>query len=70
MNARKSTRKFEIFGGEELTAHLSLPLAEVWDELQPQAEQLTVLAGANRPRLGTLSGSAHAVWQFRTPPGF
>ena len=43
--ARKSTRKFEILGRKEVAMRLPLPLVEVWEELQPEVEQLTGLAG-------------------------
>jgi transposase-like protein len=43
--AKKSTRKFEVLGGKEVAMRLPLPLVEVWEELQPEVEQLTGLAG-------------------------
>ena len=43
--ARKSTRKFEIPGRKELAVSVPLPLVEVWEELQPEVERLTGLAG-------------------------
>ena len=43
--ARKSTRKFEMLGKKELAMTVPLPLVEVWEELQPQVEQLTGMAG-------------------------
>ena len=43
--AQKSTKKFEVLGRKELAVRLPLPLVEVWEELQPQVEQLTGLAG-------------------------
>ena len=42
--ARKS-RKFEVVGGRELVVRLPLPLAEVWEELQAEVEQLVGEAG-------------------------
>ena len=43
--ARKSTRKFEVVGDGPLAGGLPLPLVELWEELQPQVEYLTGLAG-------------------------
>ncbi len=43
--ARKSTKKFEVLGKRELAVSLPLPLVEVWEELQPQVEYLTGMAG-------------------------
>jgi len=43
--AKKSTKKFEVVGRKELAVSVPLPLVEVWEELQPQVEQLTGLAG-------------------------
>jgi transposase-like protein len=43
--ARKSTKKFEVLGRKELAVDLPLPLVEVWEELQPEVEHLTGLAG-------------------------
>ena len=43
--ARKSTKKFEVLGKKGLTVDLPLPLVEVWEELQPEVEHLTGLAG-------------------------
>ncbi len=42
---RKSTKKFEVLGRKELAVHVPLPLLEVWEELQPEVEHLTGLAG-------------------------
>jgi len=42
---KKSNRKFEVLGAKRLAMHLPLPLVEVWEELQPQVEHLTGLAG-------------------------
>jgi putative transposase len=42
---KKSNRKFEVLGARQLAMHLPLPLVEVWEELQPQVEHLTGLAG-------------------------
>ena len=44
-SAKKSNRKFEVVGEKQMAVHLPLPLVEVWEELQPQVEQLTGLAG-------------------------
>ncbi len=44
-SAKKSTKKFEFVGDRQLAVHLPLPLVEVWEELQPQVEHLTGLAG-------------------------
>lgn len=41
---RKFNRKFEVVRGQELMVRVPLPLAEVWGEMQPQAEELTGLA--------------------------
>ena len=41
----KSKHNFEVVGRKELAVHLPLPLVEVWEELQPQVEQLAGLAG-------------------------
>jgi transposase-like protein len=43
--AKKSTKKFEVVGRKELAVSVPLPLVEVWEELQPEVEQLTGLAG-------------------------
>ena len=42
---KKSNRKFKVLGAKQLAMHLPLPLVEVWEELQPQVEHLTGLAG-------------------------
>src|ERR1700688_4017167 len=42
---KKSTKKFEVIGGWEGGVRLPLPLVEVWEELQPEVEHLTGLAG-------------------------
>ena len=42
---RKSNRKFEVVGGEELMVRVPLPMAEVWAEMQAQVEELTGKAG-------------------------
>jgi transposase-like protein len=44
-DGRKSTKKFEVLGRKALAVHLPLPLVEVWEELQPEVEQLTGRAG-------------------------
>ena len=44
-DARKSTKKFELLGRKELAMSLPLPLVEVWEELQPEVEHLTGMAG-------------------------
>jgi hypothetical protein len=44
-SAKKSNRKFEIVGARQLAVHLPLPLVELWEELQPQVEDLAGLAG-------------------------
>ncbi len=41
----KSKRKFECLGSKEEAVRLPLPLVEVWEELQPEVEHLTGLAG-------------------------
>ena len=41
----KSKQKFAVVGNRELAVHLPLPLVEVWEELQPEVEHLTGLAG-------------------------
>ena len=41
----KSKHNFEVVGRKELAVQVPLPLVEVWEELQPQVEQLTGLAG-------------------------
>jgi transposase-like protein len=43
--AKKSTKKFEVVGRKELAVRVPLPLVEVWEELQPEVEYLTGLAG-------------------------
>jgi len=43
--AKKSTKKFEVLGRKELAVSLPLPLIEVWEELQPEVEHLTGMAG-------------------------
>ena len=42
---KKSTKNFEVLGRRELAVSGPQPLVEVWDELQPEVEQLTGLAG-------------------------
>src|SRR5579885_2390955 len=42
---RKSTKKFEVLGRKELAVSVPLPLVEVWEELQPEVERLTGIAG-------------------------
>ncbi len=42
---RKSNRKFEVVGGEELTVRVPLPMAEVWAEMQSKVEELIGKAG-------------------------
>src|SRR5487761_73361 len=44
-SAKKSTKKFEVMGSKEVAVRLPLPLVEVWEELQPEVEYLTGLAG-------------------------
>lgn len=44
-SAKKSTKKFEVIGAKQLMVDLPLPLVEVWEELQPEVEHLTGLAG-------------------------
>jgi putative transposase len=41
----KSNRKFEVIGERELVVQVPLPMAEVWEELQAEVEQLTGQAG-------------------------
>lgn len=41
----KSKGKFELLGSKEVAVRLPLPLVEVWEELQPEVEYLTGLAG-------------------------
>jgi putative transposase len=41
----KSKVKFEVLGRKEVAVHVPLPMLEVWEELQPQVEQLTGQAG-------------------------
>ncbi len=41
----KSKQKFELVGNRQLAVHVPLPLVEVWEELQPEVEHLTGLAG-------------------------
>ena len=43
--AKKSTKKFELLGRKEVAMRLPLPLVEMWEELQPEVEHLTGLAG-------------------------
>ena len=44
-STKKSTKKFEVMGSKEVAVRLPLPLVEVWEELQPEVEHLTGLAG-------------------------
>jgi putative transposase len=44
-SAKKSTKKFEVMGSKEVAVEVPLPLVEVWEELQPEVERLTGLAG-------------------------
>jgi len=41
----KSKRKFELLGKREMLVQVTLPMVEVWEELQAQVEQLTGEAG-------------------------
>src|SRR6516164_8038712 len=43
--AKKSTTKFEVVGRKEALLRMPLPLVEVWEELQPEVEHLTGMAG-------------------------
>src|ERR1035437_9691651 len=44
-STKKSTKKFEVLGSKEVAVRLPRPLVEVWEELQPEVERLTGLAG-------------------------
>src|SRR5439155_14847244 len=52
-SAKKSTKKFEVVGDRQLAVRLPLPLVEVWEELQPEVEHLTGLAGLKIIRAAT-----------------
>ncbi len=39
----KSKQKFEVLGKGKLLVEVSLPMVEVWEELQAQVERLTCL---------------------------
>lgn len=41
----KSKHKFDVLGKRELSVEVPLPLVEVWEELQPEVEHLTGMAG-------------------------
>ena len=41
----KSKQKFQLVGNRQLAVSLPLPLVEVWEELQPEVEHLTGMAG-------------------------
>ena len=41
----KSKHNFEVVGRKELAVQVPLPLVEVWEQLQPEVEHLTGLAG-------------------------
>lgn len=41
----KSKQKFQLVGNRQLAVHVPLPLVEVWEELQPEVEHLTGMAG-------------------------
>ena len=43
--AGKSKAKFDVLWSKEVAVRLPLPLVEVWEELQPEVEHLTGLAG-------------------------
>ena len=43
--ARKSNRKFEVVGGQELLVRVPLPMAEMWAEMQAKVEELAGQAG-------------------------
>jgi len=43
--AQKSTRKFEVLGRKALGISVPLPLVGVWEDLQPEVEHLTGIAG-------------------------
>lgn len=44
-STKKSNRKFEVVGARQVAVEVPLPLVEVWEELQPEVEHLTGLAG-------------------------
>jgi len=44
-SAKKSRKKFEVLGRKEVAVRLPLPRVEVWEELQPEVEHRTGLAG-------------------------
>src|ERR1035437_9299526 len=46
----KSKGRFEVMGRKEMAVRLPLPLVEVWEELQPEVEHLTGLAGVKISR--------------------
>ena len=41
----KSKDKFDVLGKRELLVEVPLPLVESWEELQPEVEHLTGIAG-------------------------
>ena len=41
----KSKQNFQLLRSQQLAVHVPLPLVEVWEELQPEVEDLTGLAG-------------------------
>ena len=49
---QSKSRKFQVLGSREVAVHLPLPLAEVWEQLQVEAERL-----AGRPGCGLCTAS-------------
>ncbi len=47
---RKSNHKFEVARGQQLLVRVSLPMDELWAEMQAQVEELTGQAGLQIPR--------------------
>jgi putative transposase len=80
--AKKSTKKFEVLGRKALAVSVPLPLVELWEELQPEVEHLTGLAGlqiiravmedevARRVGPRYQPASARDGWRWGQQPGY
>lgn len=64
-SAKKSTKKFEFVGDRQLAVRLPVPLVEAREELQPQFEHLTGLAGLKTIRRFYLNVRWLVVKQLR-----
>jgi hypothetical protein len=58
---RKSNHKFEVAGGQELLVRVTLPIAEVWAEMQAQVEEQIGQAGLQILRASLENDVTHRV---------